>query len=83
MSFLSWPSRTRGHPLPPLHREVSSQPPAPVPRPGLPDVPWLAVPWVDQAVYGAHGGGPGHRPGSVHRRCRIVAMTSAGAMSRR
>lgn len=22
MSFLSWPSRTRGHPLPPLHREV-------------------------------------------------------------
>ena len=27
MSFLSSPSRTRGHPLPPLRREVSSQPP--------------------------------------------------------
>ena len=26
MSFLSLPSRTRGHLLPPLHREVSSQP---------------------------------------------------------
>ena len=27
MSFLSSPSRTRGHLLPPLRREVSSQPP--------------------------------------------------------
>ena len=27
MSFLSLPSRTRGHLLPPLHRDVSSQPP--------------------------------------------------------
>ena len=27
MSFLSSPSRTRGRPLPPLHREISSQPP--------------------------------------------------------
>jgi hypothetical protein len=33
MSFLSSPSRTRGHPLQPPHPEVSSQPPAPVPRP--------------------------------------------------
>ena len=29
MSFSSSPSRTRGHPLPPLHREVSSRPPLP------------------------------------------------------
>jgi hypothetical protein len=27
MSFLSSPSRTRGRLLPPLHREISSQPP--------------------------------------------------------
>jgi len=29
MSFLSSPSRTRGHLLPPPHREVSFQPPWP------------------------------------------------------
>jgi hypothetical protein len=32
MSSSSSPSRTRGHPLQPPHPEVSSQPPAPVPR---------------------------------------------------
>jgi hypothetical protein len=36
MSFSSSPSRTRGHLLPPLHREVSSQPPPPAVQAGEP-----------------------------------------------
>jgi hypothetical protein len=52
MSFLSSPSRTRGHLLPPPHREVSSQlprppwpPSRPRSRPVSPPVPPGCLPW--------------------------------------